>query len=537
VDDQYQGNHTNETKRIYSLFPPRHSWHRYRLRQRGTRPSTSLNFESLMAAVRALRRRAPTDKWATNLDVVVRRIRNRAMSGNKFSFSKPKIVPLLKEPGGHQFRPLAVFENLEDKIIDRLAARYFRESLDSALLKSCFAFRCRRGKARPPTIHLALNKLLRLNRQYRKKGLYIAECDIKGFFDCVSHKVAMEALRELIVDRRGKDKRHNFAIDNRALAIFESYLKAYSFPINVTKEALPRVRLNDPEAAFKWPKDDLKALHRGKRLASIGVPQGGALSCFIANAVLHSADKELEKLKSRARSEFIYIRYCDDMILVSPNKALCTKALELYSSVLRRKLLPIHPPQRVNHYDKDFWDGKSHFPYLWFCSTRRGAIPWIQFVGYQIRYDGLVRIRRKSFKKHIEKLTQEADKLITVLRRAASSKSESSYVRKTAAQIKHRFTQKLISMSVGRVRLGQKVEGPRPMCWAGGFRGLIGKKVVFRWIRALDRHRERQIRRVARQLIGLPKRPNPLDHGEDFHPYYGRPFSYWGQFLEKSLRG
>jgi len=309
TDHQYEGAPATETARIDNLFPPRQVWHRYRPRQRGTKPSTSVNFESLMAAVRALRTRPEHQKWAANLEALVTRIRNRAMGAETFSFSTPKIAPLAKEPGGHQFRPLAIFENLEDKIIDRLAARYFRESLDSALLKPCFAFRCRHGKTLPPTTHLALNKLLRLNRQYRSKGLYVAECDIKGFFDCVSHKIAREALQNLITDKRESSKRRTFTIDNRALAIFESYLKAYSFPLNVMREALPKVRLNDPKADFKWPKEDLKTLHRGKRLISIGVPQGGALSCFIANAVLHAADKELEKLNSGPRLKFLYMSW------------------------------------------------------------------------------------------------------------------------------------------------------------------------------------------------------------------------------------
>src|ERR1041385_5283884 len=338
TDDQYEDAHTKETKRIFSLFPPRRFWHCYRPRQRGTKPSTALNFESLIAAVRMLKRHSQNEKWAQNLDKIVGKIRDRVLSeSGGFSFSKPKIVPLAKEPRGHQFRPLAVFDNLEDKIIDRLTARYFRESLDSALLKSCFAFRCRRGRTLPPTTHLALNKLLRLNKQHRKKGLYVAECDIKGFFDCVSHEVARRSLQELIADKRKSRKKQNFTIDSRALIIFESYLKAYSFPLNVIKEALPKVRLNNGKANFKWPKDDLKILHRGKRLNAIGVPQGGALSCFIANAVLHSADKALEDLNARARSKFVYIRYCDDMNLVSPSKTNCEKALELYSSVLRKK--------------------------------------------------------------------------------------------------------------------------------------------------------------------------------------------------------
>lgn len=534
-DDKHQNAPTNETQRIFSLFPSRRLWHSYRPRKRRSKPSTALNFEALISTVRALRHRARNEAWARNLDTVVQNIRRRVLTGSRFAFSKPKIVPLPKNPGGHQFRPLAIFENLEDRIIDRLCARYLRESLDSALLKPCLAFRCRRGKTPPPTNHIALNKLLRLNKENQGKGLYVAECDIQGFFDCVSHRIALDALNQLVKDKQSTPRNRRFVLDPRASVIFQAYLDVYSFDSSVRKDALRRLKSRDAKAEFKWPIKDLKALHRARKLNAIGVPQGGAISCFIANAVLHFADKELDELNRNLRTKFIYMRYCDDMILVSSSKVSCQKALSLYGRTLRRKLLPIHPPKAVTGYGRHFFEGKSHLPYLWSDPSRRGAIPWIQFVGYQIRHDGLIRIRLKSFKKHVKKLTSAANELLAVLRRRSSNSSESTHIRKTAAQIVHRFRQKLLSLSVGRIKLGQKSNGPRPMCWASGFRGLVGKKMIPRWIKALDRHRERQISRVATEVRRLPKKPRLIEHGEDYYSFYGKPFSYWGQFSKKRI--
>jgi hypothetical protein len=47
----------------------------------------------------------------------------------------------------------------------------------------------------------------------------------------------------------------------------------------------------------------------------------------------------------------------------------------------------------------------------------------------------------------------------------------------------------------------------------------------------LDRHRERQIKRVSRGISKLPL-PSPRKgrKSADAHKYYGRPFSYWAQF-------
>jgi hypothetical protein len=69
-----------------------------------------------------------------------------------------------------------------------------------------------------------------------------------------------------------------------------------------------------------------------------------------------------------------------------------------------------------------------------------------------------------------------------------------------------------------------------PMCWAAGFRGLTGQRFVSTNIQYLDRHRERQLRRVARRLeeLNLPKATAKSE--VDALPYYGHPFSYIAQF-------
>jgi hypothetical protein len=60
-----------------------------------------------------------------------------------------------------------------------------------------------------------LDAILR-ERQLHSR-LFVAECDIKSFFDCVPHAVAIGALRALIIDSEMK-------ISLRALEIFDAYL-------------------------------------------------------------------------------------------------------------------------------------------------------------------------------------------------------------------------------------------------------------------------------------------------------------------------
>jgi hypothetical protein len=188
-------------------------------------------------------------------------------------------------------------------------------------------------------------------------------------------------------------------------------------------------------------------------------------------------------------------------------------------------------------YDAKFWEGKSKAPYLWANATNESAVPWIQFVGYQIRFDGLVRVRPSSIKKQKQKMTEVADELLEVLnpfrRRGGPIPPFATELRKSNRQIVHRLRQRLISMTVGRVKLGTLSSGPQPMCWAYGFRGLWGRRLVGNVIKGLDRHRERQIRRVIRRLQSRPPQKSQKSDADDVLTYYGAPFSIWAQFRKR----
>jgi len=280
----------------------------------------------------------------------------------------------------------------------------------------------------------------------------------------------------------------------------------------------------------------LRRFHADLEGTSIGIPQGGALSCLIANCLMHSVDKALDRLRRRTKPRFTYLRYCDDMIILAPTNTSCECAFDLYRARLEELRLPAHAPKRVERYGPDFWDGKSNSPYHWGRSRDQGDIPWIQFVGYQVRFDGLVRIRKRSLKRHLKKVTTATDELLSVLRRKSSNSAGDTPrrgVRKSSGQILHRFRQKLISLSVGRQGIQAKPTVPGRMCWTFGYRALSGKRIVKSLLQVLDRHRERQIRRVKRRLAQMvftnAKRTN---EGAVKPPrHYGPPFSYFHQFI------
>jgi hypothetical protein len=499
------------------IFPPRKSWNRYRRRSDGD------NLETLVCAVRYLSRETPEATWARHLADTVEMIRERALSQRPFVFSAPRIVPEVKDRDQRTYRPLASFV-LSDKIIDCLTARYFREKLDSALLGCCLAFRSD-GDGR----HNGLDMLLRERQNHNR--LFVAECDIRGFFDCVSHAVARRALSELIAD--AEQRQPNLNIHPRAVEIFDAYLSCYSFLRNVRRGAELELQANrGSKANYPWSEPDLRRFH-GSALDGIGVPQGGALSGVIANAVLHSADKRLDSLC--AEHQVTYLRYCDDMILLSPDRDACAAAFDSYRSVVTGLRLPIHPSPSLRPYEgsqkKFFWNRKSRPVYKWGDPSDLGCYPWIQFLGYQIRYDGMVRIRQSSVDKELRKLADVSGRVLSLVK-----SGDPANIRCSPSNIAHRFRMKLISMGVGRRSQGQPLGEPSPNCWTYGFRWLLGKNCVTTNLMALDRQRERQINRVVRRLKGLRI---PETGGQ--HQTRARGFdlrsSYFGQLLSKGSKG
>jgi hypothetical protein len=150
-------------------------------------------------------------------------------------------------------------------------------------------------------------------------------------------------------------------------------------------------------------------------------------------------------------------------------------------------------------------------------------VPWLQFVGYQVRYDGLVRPRKESLQKQVKKLEETRVKLTTGLRKA----SQEHPILANRNQARSSLKAKLVVQGVGRIKCDGLV-GPKPMCWAAGFKGLHNKPFIPASLRGLDRARSEQIHKFdgAKLKYGRgrrgqgDRRPDPI----------GYLFSYEGQF-------
>jgi hypothetical protein len=199
----------------------------------------------------------------------------------------------------------------------------------------------------------------------------------------------------------------------------------------------------------------------------IGVPQGGALSCLIANIILDSVDRRIYGEKD---SNTFYARFCDDMVLMHTNKEICNEKFNDYQTGIKEVKLISHKSRSFRDYRTEFWASslKSKAPYKWAeykIDDRDLAqnVPWVSFVGYQIRYDGLIRIRKSSIEKELKKQVSETAKIINPLK--AVGRSDINW-----KAVVFRLQQRLISMAVGRMQINNQ---SLKLCWTAGFNEII----------------------------------------------------------------
>jgi len=188
-----------------------------------------------------------------------------ALNDPSYKINEPDIIPIKKDLKNHsqEYRAIANY-GLIDRIISGQCAKYLIDIFDKGFIQNSYAFRKNQLNH-----HQAIIDLIEYRKKYSNKILWVAECDIKGFFDCVHHEQAHQAFNE--AQKRAES--NGIVIDRRAIEIFELYLQSYSF----TQVAIPQ--------ADKWfqennPQGYLKEIDQDLKPEFIGIPQGGALSCL-----------------------------------------------------------------------------------------------------------------------------------------------------------------------------------------------------------------------------------------------------------------
>jgi retron-type reverse transcriptase len=542
--ESYQ-NELKET--LKQILPPRRKWIKIgehsRVKNRETNEfltSNDKNFYSLLKTIKKHKKTSSTETWFLNLQEFVKEIQESALS-NQYSVSKPIIFPKLKKPLKRIFndeeeknncRPLSMY-SLKDRIILSLTNKFLTSLFDKKFRDSSYAFRSKKIDGKIVSHHNCIQDIIKYKKASSSEELFVVECDMKSFYDTVNHNIVLETFENLIEEVKKENPLINLS---QPIHIFKSFLDSYAFNVNVKKLDTKSywASYSIKRGNFPWVDNDINKHYKCIKEERIGVPQGGALSGLIANIYLNNVDQKLEEL------DVFYIRFCDDMIIIGEDFDKCYEARKVYVDSLNELKLFPHPfkkPEDLFNQDetglsyKPFWKGKSKGPYKWSNSIKPNYYPWIAFVGYEIKFNCNIRVRKRSFLKEQTKqriITNEITKAIEQNQRCEKGTAIESAINR------------LIGMSVGRIGLDNFSEVSTDMCWKNGFQELELNKFSKIQIKQLDRNRSKLYYDLFKKIKKLERDDDetvPRDEENRQYKKYDKPFSYYYQILERKENG
>lgn len=198
-------------------------------------------------------------KLEENIDNLIERMK-------KFSYKPLPVRRTYIPKTNGKLRPLGI-PAYEDKLVQGVMANILNEIYECKFLECSYGFRPNKN------CHQAIREINQ--RIMINKVNYILDCDIKGFFDNVSHEWLMKFLEHDIKDKS-----------------FLRYINRF---------------------LISGYMEDMKYYESNK-----GTPQGGLISPILANVYLHYVlDLYFEKcIKPNLKGEAYLVRYADDFLLM-----------------------------------------------------------------------------------------------------------------------------------------------------------------------------------------------------------------------------
>ena len=239
--------------------------------------------------------------WQRHAEQILTALRN-----GRYQPFPVRRVEIFKASGGT--RPLGI-PTFMDRVIQRAIQKEVDPVLDPAFAESSFGFR--RGRS----VHTAAEHVL---ESVRAGYIWAVKVDLAKFFDTVDHGCLMAKLKGITSDQN-------------LLSLLFRYLTA-----GVCIKGI-------------W------------HPTTMGVPQGGPLSPLLANVVLHSLDKWLE------RHGHTYARYADDFIVLVKSRKAAKRVMQRTALYLEREL-----KLTVNRTKSKIQSARNGIEFLGLCISMRG---------------------------------------------------------------------------------------------------------------------------------------------------------------------
>ncbi|WP_434752795.1 group II intron reverse transcriptase/maturase [Paenibacillus amylolyticus] len=202
-------------------------------------------------------------------------------------------------------RPLGI-PTVRDRVIQMATKLVIEPIFEADFEEVSFGFRPKRS---------AKGALERIRKACNRKGNWVVDVDIQGYFDNINQEKLMKLVEMRINDRR-------------ILKLIRKWLQA-----GVMEEG--KVRRSD-----------------------LGTPQGGVISPLLANIYLNYFERLWEKHGSGLGE---MTRYADDFVVVCKTKKDAEHAFELIRRIMERLELTLHPTKtRI----VGLWTGAEGFDFL-----------------------------------------------------------------------------------------------------------------------------------------------------------------------------
>jgi hypothetical protein len=498
-----------------ALMPPRRYWRRPAQAQRDGRSKDEISLKSLKRVVYGFYHNGNlgSEVWGRRLLAFIEEVKS-SYSDADYEFKRPKVCFIHKDGTAGTYRTIASYECLRDRVILGLLARYLRGQLDPLMPDTLHSFRVGASHSH----HTAVRELNDYRAAHGNNGLYVAECDIRAFYDTVSHAAVRDAFRETL-DRAEKC---DITVDSHATRLVDAYLNSYNYQRDVVPAfEVARDALRKGASLNALGPADLRALGYTSVSPQLGIPQGGAVSPQLANLVLNRADRAAAGVG--VGMPVFYARFCDDIIIAHPERSAAQSALDAYVHEVAKLRMPIHRPMPVHRYGREYYASKSKRPYLWARPDgRKKVVPWVSFLGYQISFDGKLKVRQSSVQKECQKQIRVVGDVLRVVC------AEDAQIHRRGDQILDQIAARMVAMAIGRKDVRYKIPQKAQPCWTDAFFMVDDNVHSRRQMRDLDRGRERQMRRLKRQLGRMGLLTESSSKGKQTPLFRGAPYSYYG---------